>query len=465
VTRLSECLSLAIALAASGCIDDGGRDRAAIEWISCDRPGVDETARCATISVPENPSDHGSRIIELSVVVLPAAGPATEADALTFLAGGGVVPATNYAGFLGRALQRVRQTRDIVLVDQRGTGRSNALECDLPDDPPGARAAALERCLDELGQRADPRFYTTPYAMDDLDAVRERLGYDRLTLWGVSYGTKAARVYARRHPGRTRALVLHGTIPIARSMWLDLPASERAFLGRLLDRCAADPECGSAFPRIREEYAALIDRLERKPVTVEESGETIDADRFRRLMYGSLRSTRLAARLPAVIHRAAAGDFSDFAGGPPEGPPPVPRGVYLSIMCSEEAARLDAAQRAEALKSMPSPGAGWFERELADCEAWPAGPLPADYWRPLETDVPVLLLAGEEDFVTPPAYAEAAAERLRNATLLRLPGRGHDDFDPCVGEILQDFVIAGSAQGLDSACLARDAYPPFSVPE
>ena len=112
---------------------------------------------------------------------------------------------------------------------------------------------------------------------------------------------------------------------------------------------------------------------------------------------------------------------------------------------------------------MPSTGREWFDQQLTDCEHWPTGSLPPDYWKPLESDLPVLLLAGEEDFITPPHYAERAARTLSGATVLRLPGRGHDDFDPCLGEILQAFVTAGNAEDLDTSCLARDPYPPFQL--
>lgn len=442
---------LLLALPLAGC---GGP----AELEPCELPGVEGPARCGVIEVAENRAADGGRTLGIRVVVLPATGEARAADAVTFLAGGGVVPATRYAGLLSRTLSDVRKTRDLLLVDQRGSGSSNPLDCDLPGETGPEREAALRACLQRLASRADPRFYTTPHAMDDLDEIRERLGYPQLTLWGVSYGTKAARVYLRRHPGRVRAAVLHGTVPLQSSMWLDLPKAEAAALDKLLDRCAADPACSGAYPAIREEYAELLGELRARPV--ETGSETIDDLRLQRLLYGSLRSMRMAGSLPAVIHRAASGDLSDFEGGPGrEGPPPVPRGVYLSIACSEELARIptDKLERAEA--TMPEAGRRWLARERADCAVWPRGEIPDRFWEPVRSEVPVLLLAGAEDYLTPPAYAERAAAALSDATVVVAPERSHDDLDPCLGAIIQAFLIAGHARGLDTSCL--DRTPPL----
>jgi pimeloyl-ACP methyl ester carboxylesterase len=424
-------------------------------------PDVEGAVRCGTFEVLENRGDPDGRRIGLHVVVLPATGGTRARDAVAFLAGGGVVPATRYAPFFARAFPELRESRDVLLVDQRGTGRSNPLDCVLPegdDLDDEAVDAALRSCLETLAPRADPRFYTTPHAMDDLDELRARLGYDRLSLWGVSYGTKAARVYLRRHPDRVRSLALHGTVPIRESMWLDLPASERVGLERLFDRCAADESCAAAYPGLRDEYATVLERLRDAPAPGPDV--KIDDTRFERMLYGSLRSMRLAGSIPRLIHRAHSGDLSDLTGGPGAGPPPVPRGVYLTISCSEEFARLTP----EELASVSSASARVrLERERRDCSIWPRGELPAGYWEPVRSEVPVLLITGADDYITPPAYAEGVAQFLPNATIVVAPDRSHDDFDPCIGRILQGFLIAGKAESLDTSCLEEASSFRFAI--
>ena len=198
----------------------------------CHVPGVDEEVHCGRYEVYENRGARKGRKIGLNIVVLPARGPKVAADPLVFLAGGGVAPATRYAGFLSEAYPNLRRQRDILLVDQRGTGGSNPLECDLTTDPASAEyrdegrfLAAVRRCRRELEQKADLRYYTTPIAMDDLDEVRRWLGYPRFNLFGVSYGTTAAMVYLRQHPEHVRTVALQGVIPLDVPMWLEAPRS------------------------------------------------------------------------------------------------------------------------------------------------------------------------------------------------------------------------------------------------
>jgi len=234
---------------------------------------------CGTLDVPEDRETTDGRTIGLHVVVLPAVGEAAPAaDALTFLAGGGVAPATRYVPFFTNAVRRLRDGRDIVLVDQRGTGDSNALDCDLPEphEVEGGQDAgeayqtayldALRVCRTDIEALADPRLYTTANAADDLDAVRAWLGYEQLSVWGASYGTKVARVYMRRHPGRVRVAVLHGVVPIERSMWPDLFLAADSALTELMALCEADEACAAAYPDLESRFVALMRRLDSEPV-------------------------------------------------------------------------------------------------------------------------------------------------------------------------------------------------------
>lgn len=454
---------------------------------ACEWPGYDGDVLCGTYEVPEDRSVREGRTISLRVAVLPATGPGEPAsDALAFLAGGGVAPATNYLPFFGRALRRLSSERDILLVDQRGTGGSNPLRCDLPephdvteDGPPGAAydsayLAALGRCRAEISEHADPALYTTWAAADDLNAVRAWLGYDRLSLWGASYGTKAARVFMRRHPDHVRAAVLHGVVPLEFSMWPDLfPAADSA-LGALFELCSADPGCAKAYPRLDEQFTVLIDQLERAPVPLRAPvagapADTVtvwfDGRSLAGLTVGYLRSSRAARRLPELIDEMAGGDFTRVARMQnPGAESAIPRGVYLSIACSEEFPRLTDADVERASRATRFGPGEWFEEERRECEVWGAGSVPASFWDPVVSDAPVLVLSGAEDFITPPGYAESVAGHLSNATLRVLPQRGHDDIDPCATAVVEEFLIQGRATDPDLGC-PEDLGPlPFDLP-
>jgi pimeloyl-ACP methyl ester carboxylesterase len=333
---------------------------------------------------------------------------------------------------------------------------------------------ALGRCREEIEGVADPTLYTTSHAADDLDAVREWLGYERLSLWGASYGTKAARVYMRRHPTRVRAAVLHGVVPITFSMWPDLfPAADSA-LGALFALCEADVVCAETYPDLDALFVDLMARLESDPVRLRVPLADSEPDsvfvRFDHrslvgLVVATLRSSRAARGLPLLIDRLSHGDFTYVAGMlRPGGPQPIPRGVYLSITCAEELPRLTAEDRARAHGSARLGAGEWLDDEDRECAVWGAGAVPIGFWDPVGSDAPVLLVTGSEDYITPPAYAESVAASLSAATLRVVPQRGHDDIDPCVSALIEEFLIQGHDTDPDLAC-PEDRDPlPFELP-
>lgn len=181
----------------------------------CRPAGVNESVLCGTVTVPESRAVADGRTIALNVVVLPSLSKEKK-EPLFELAGGPGIAATSSAALYASELRAYRQHRDVVLVDQRGTGKSNGLHC---RDDESRRTGEMyprgyvERCRDELQRNADLAAYTTDAAADDLDAVRAALGYDRIHLLGLSYGTRLALVYARRHPDGVASLVLAGATP------------------------------------------------------------------------------------------------------------------------------------------------------------------------------------------------------------------------------------------------------------
>jgi pimeloyl-ACP methyl ester carboxylesterase len=444
----------------------------------CRVPDVEEEVLCGTYEVYENRAARQGRKIALHIVVLPATTPDVAPDPLVFLAGGGVAPATRYARFFSKAYTDLRRQRDILLVDQRGTGASNPLECDLPTDPgsPDYRdearfLEAVRRCRRELEKKADLRYYTTPFAMDDLDEVRGWLGYPRLNLYGVSYGTKAAMIYQRQHPERVRTASLHGVVPLDVPMWLELARSSQQALDEAFAACARQPGCHSAFPRLEEEFSSLLKRLAEKPVKVKvskpETGQeaevTIDDHALRYFVGGVLYSTERIHDLPLLVHLAHQGDYQPLAGRvASRGESGIPKGIYLSIVCSEQMPQFDPG-------ALPAATAGTFMggyrigREVAACRNWVRGWLPEDFGTPVKLDVPTLVLTGAMDHATPPRYGEGVARSSPKARHLVLPNRAHNDTDPCVAGMIQAFIAAGSLEGLDTDCLAKTEDLSFAL--
>jgi pimeloyl-ACP methyl ester carboxylesterase len=410
----------------------------------CELPGSPgDSAYCGRHAVFENREARAGRRIELNIMVLPATTGSVASDAVVFLAGGGVVPATRYARFLA-GFAELRKHRDILLVDQRGTGASNPLVCDratldtangLPPDERYLRY--ISACHASLTQRADVRFYATTNAMADLEDVRGWLGYSTLNLYGASYGTSAAQTYAKLHPDRVRTIVMHGVVPLDVPMQVDLARSAQQSLDRVLDMCANDSACRSAFPDIRGDLAAVMRGNPSQP--------------FREALNGALAAVPGIRNVPLMIHGAATGSLPP-PGGAPGGPDPAPLGVRLAILCSEGVSAIDTAAIAS---STSNTFLGDFpvRFQLRWCDGWPTAPLPPTFREPFRSSTPALLLTGELDPITPPSYAEHVAERLDRSTALRLPNKSHSDTDACVTTIIEQFIVSGGATP-DASCLA-----------
>jgi pimeloyl-ACP methyl ester carboxylesterase len=445
-----------------------------------DLDGIISTeARCGRLAVPENPADPQGAKIDLAVAVVPAVSTRAQPDPLFLIAGGpGQGSIQGFAPLLG-AFAGVRRERDLVLVDQRGTGGSNRLDCAMPDDAlesgeiPAAELAALARdCLPGLPGR--PEFYTTSIAVGDLDAVRAALGYERINVFGGSYGTRVAQHYARRFPERTRTVVLDGVVPPTLALVPQIAIESQRALERVFARCAADPACDGRFPDLSEQFAGLDAALRRAPVAVTladpVTGEQrrIDVTRAhlvtmaRMLVY----SSGTASLLPLLIHEAATrGNYAPLAaqaemvGEDLESM--IAMGMHHSVVCAEDAPRFAGAVDRAALEATAI-GPQMVDGMSAICALWPRGPVDPDFAEPLDSAVPALLLSGEFDPATPASYGEMAAQGFRNGRHVVVPGQGHGVSRlSCVQGLLRQFVEAGSAASLDAACVARIGPAPF----
>src|ERR1700722_16282403 len=276
-------------------------------------------ARCGILQVPEDPARPGGATIDLSVAVVPALNRRTAAAPLFLLAGGpGQAASDLYASFAG-AFARANRNHDIVLVDQRGTGRSAPLKCAYPDDWQSApddmrqlRQATLA-CLEKFGSRV--RFYTTSVAVADLDQVRSALGYARIDLYGSSYGTRVAELYMRHYPQSTHAVILDGVTYPEQAIGPDTPSDGEHSLNLIGARCRVSPDCAGAYPELQSELAGLRHRFGREIQTVNlndpSSGLPLQIQFGRTMLNAALRflsyNASEASLLPTLIPQGAQG--------------------------------------------------------------------------------------------------------------------------------------------------------------
>jgi len=450
----------------------------------CDISGLPRKARCGTYEVWENREAKAGRRIALKVVVVPATG-ARQPDALTYLAGGPGEAATRVAPFLAAQFASFLTRHDLLLVDQRGTGGSHPLECDLypGTDPQTALGPffpvdRVKACRGALEKTSDLRFYTTPLAVDDLDEVRAAMGYEQLDLFGGSYGTRAALVFIRRHATRVRSAALQGVTTTADAIPLHFPRSAQDAINAVFAACAADAACRAAFPKLPDELRAIVERASKAPVPVEildpKTGDPVRVSLSRDLLGESLRylmyQSATGLLVPSLVHQAATGDFTPLAefalfsrrslvNG-------LGQGLYLAVTCSEDVPFIPAAE-AEREAANTFLGDYRYRQQRAACGQWVRAPIPAGYREPVRADVPVLMLSGSWDPVTPPSSAKTAAATLPKAATVLVPSGGHD-YDglegvECLSQLVGRFLEQGSAAGLDTTCVNRIRRPPFPI--
>jgi pimeloyl-ACP methyl ester carboxylesterase len=433
-------------------------------------------AYCGTVSVFEDRDARQGRRIALNVMLLPALKANTAPDPLFILAGGPGQAATEFARLFGDEFRTVERTRDIVLVDQRGTGKSNPLECKSNDGltSPDAFVERMRTCLASYKDKADVTKYTTDIAMDDLDDVRQFLGYPKIDLYGGSYGTRAALVYARRHAAHTRAVILDGVAPTDMRLPLYFARDSQRALDLLFDDCAKSAACNQRFPNLRQRLAALLDRLKVHPEHITyadpRTGLTrerdIDHATVARAIFGSLYTPLTAAAVPLLVEQAEKGNYTGIltlnaALGPLA--ESVAQGMHFSIVCSEDVPRIDPQQ-------IDRESAGTFlGRDAADvrlkpCEFWPRAKIDPAYYDNSPSDIPALILSGELDPVTPPRWGELVAAQWKHSKHVIVPATGHGTASAgCVMQLISRFLDTADPSQVDPSCVKQLKRPPFLV--
>jgi pimeloyl-ACP methyl ester carboxylesterase len=441
-------------------------------------PGI--KARCGTMLRPENPDDPESPQIELRVAVVPALNLSPETDPVVPIAGGPGQGSVQFYLLVRGAFEHLRRNRDILLVDQRGTGESARMDCPVDDETLlfdtelsiDDTMSYIEECLDNLPH--DPRYFTTSVAVTDLEAVRIALGYSALNLYGVSYGSRVAQHFARRYPESTRTVVIDGVVPPQIALGPEIATESQKAVDNIFARCAADAPCSEHFPDVAATFERIVAELREAPVEV--TVPHPNTGRMEQLRFGPghfasavrllVYSPNTIALLPLFIHEAGQGNYGPLAAQfmltALQMQDALAIGMHNAVMCTEDMPFLDATTIDNDLVAASYMGSFQLEMLEAMCAIWPAGPLDAEFKSPVASDLPFLLLSGDADPITPPRYAEMAAVDLGNATQLVGKHQGHGQITVgCMGRIVADFVASADPATLDTDCMERSFVTPF----
>lgn len=455
-------------------------DSNTIEFRNCllALPGTTHTApaQCGFLEVPENPSAPDGRTISIHVAVAVATSAGAAPDPVFFFAGGPGQAATETWVMLRPVLDKIRKKRDIVMIDQRGTGQSNKLHCASEAEEDLNTEIDLEfiaretrKCLASLD--ADPRLYTTAIAMRDYDLVRRAMGYDSINVMGVSYGTRAAQVYLRQFPDAVRTVTLDSVIPMQLALGQEHARMLDKAVAEVFEDCRADETCNELYPGHENELNALLATLRESPKWITIINPTTGEEQEVRLTAETLAvavrflsyASETQALLPLLVHEAlTTGQLERLAvqamlvmSGLNE---MLARGMELSVLCSEDFPFIDT----NADDSDTLIGNTFLEAVAAQCAVWPRGEVAENFHEPVVSDVPVLLMSGERDPVTPPEYATQAAATFPNSLSLVARGQSHSVMkNVCLREVTTQFIETGTVEGLDVECVGLIRPAPF----
>lgn len=447
-------------------------------------------AQCATVSVPLNaaefshqasqPSDKPSHI-DLSIARIPARRQSARTDAFTLIAGGPGQSAIESFPSVSVAFRHIMRNHDVILIDQRGTGQSEKLVCEEAPDSMGLDAevdhekmAQLAReCRDSL--QYDPSWFTTSMAVHDLENVRQKLGIEQWNMYGISYGTRVALHYLRRYPDSVRTLVLDAVVPPNKSLGPDIAALSQRSLDLIFKRCLEVQGCTQAFGDLSTPTMKLLESLEAQPRTVSfediATGKLSTMEFTRQHLAVTIRlmsySALTAAILPSMLHDAIVNDnFAPLARQSEQQSrslgSALATGMHHAILCTEDAPFIDNTETSGDAETYL--GEGVVTSLMASCENWPQGKIDSDFKEAVVSDTPTLILSGEADPITPPAYGDSLIDDLSNAKHIINPDQGHMQAPyGCMPVLLAKFVESKDVSQLNTDCLKRLRSPPFFI--
>lgn len=447
-------------------------------FVETGKPPLVYGAECGELTLKENPADTNSNDIRVSILRLPAISPVADADPLFLIQGGPGGSSIDMANQIHGFFTDVRKNRDLIFVDQRGTGKSNPLRCEqpAPEDlklPEAMQTekyiALMKNCAEKYQHNA--AFYTTVHAVKDLDAVRIALGYDKINLWGGSYGTRVALEYARRYPQQARSIVLDGVAPVSIALPKYFARDAMAALMTVNNECLAQADCAAEFGDIVQKTESVLRRLNELQTKGEPLEISYEHPRnqqteslhltpriFSSLIFMSLYSRDLTVLLPRAISFAEKEDYRLLAALSAISSEQaqlmnITEGMRYSVICNEDWPLLSAS---DIEQSVPFFGIPFVKEMQPICMLWPKAELPADYWQPINSDVPALLLSGKHDPVTPDVWAQSVAAHLSNATMLSAAGGNHSiSTEGCVPQLIAQFIERASMQNVKAKCVEK----------
>jgi pimeloyl-ACP methyl ester carboxylesterase len=472
-TFLSISCLLLVAVALASCRST--TSDAALE--ACRIPGIEGEIKCGAARMPEDPDSPAGRTIEVRFAMVPAIARNKQPDPVFIFAGGPGQAATRVARQVMPVLAELNARRDLVFIDQRGTGRSNALECDVDESSlasalePEQQIARLGPCLKALP--ADLRQYATWIAVRDFEAIRAQLGAEKINLWGASYGTRAALEYMRQYPERVRTAVLDGVAPPDMTLPVSFALDAEAALKSLADACARDERCRTQYPDFNERVSALLKRAESgidiripHPLTGATESFRLDRKMLASLLRAPLYVPQLSSVLPYALAEAGRGDFTALvalsaaiSGSVSEN---FAVGMHFAVICAEDVPRINTTATEQ--MSATRFGSAFAELYRQACRLVPSRPVPPEFYSVPASNVPVLIFSGGLDPATPPRHGDSVAQRLGNAKHVVAPNLGHGiSAQACAPMLVSRFVRDASFERIDGDCLARIPAPNFFV--
>jgi pimeloyl-ACP methyl ester carboxylesterase len=430
--------------------------------------GVARQLQCGRVRVAENPDRPDGRRLEVRFAVMPAAAKNRAPDPLFVFAGGPGQAATQAAGHLQPILQRINARRDIVFVDQRGTGDSNPLVCARPQAATSLSeavnaqiiAGTLARCVERLMPSADPAQYATWIAVRDIDTVRRQLGAEQINLWGASYGTRAALEYLRQYPQRVRSAILDGVAPAGMALPASAAVDADNALQRMLDACLEDAHCRQLDPAPQAALYSLAALAAQRaqvrvphPLTGATETIALDSIALAGVLRAALYTPQQSSMLPYALAQAGGGDFTALFALQGKLLGRLEQGfgelMHFAVICAEDMPLVDglAVNAARATRF----GTGLIDLYREACRHIPTRSVPPEFYAMKPVDVPVLILSGGLDPVTGPRWGDWVAKRLPRSLHLGhgISGQG------CVPDLLHRFVRQAGTGNLDDGCLKR----------
>ncbi len=445
----------------------------------------DSTLFCGSFSVFENQESQSGRKIDLNIIVILATHKDKSRAPIFYLEGGPGVASTNNVSLYADTTYGYRKYHDIVLIDVRGTGNSNPLHCRSLQFKNNLQQqfeemyplSAVKDCYDSLSKLADLTQYTTTNIARDMEEVRKWLGYEKINLYGLSYGTRLAQVYMKMFPAAVESCVLFSPTTTYSKMPLYHAQYAQESLEKLFDDCRKDSLCNQTYPNLQNEFTSLMQRGEEKPFIYKLPSANSDLQEITIPWYAfhtKMRSLMYAPfglrQVPFLIHEANLGNWKPFVSlFPTESGSDnfLAEGMYLCITCTEDVPYI-SQKEADSLAQNTYMKNYRVEQQQNACENWTRGKVPEDFFEPLHSEIPTLIFSGYFDPVTPPSLAEQIVKTLPNGFIVSIPHMSHV-FDGLSNEEFFDKIaidfFANPTSKPKSECVNQMLPGPFKTKE